>query len=168
MRNPRYSSSEQEPDYYEQWGREIHRFGFIGHKKELGIASEEECAEYDGIVSRLPQEYLADYLSRREKNIEIDKLSVDLTAQGVIDFLIVPQDDSSPYGFTAKDQQIIRRHIREKKVQLRAYMYPDSDGVQGTLLARMANMLTQKRPLVYVKYASAAEILSCRAMRTAW
>ena len=156
MRNPRYSSSEQEPDYYEQWGREIHRFGFIGHKKELGIASEAECAECDGIVSRLPQEYLADYLSRREKNIEIDKLSVDLTAEGVIDFLIVPQDDSSPYGFTAKDQQIIRRHIREKKVQLRAYMYPDSDGVQGTLLARMANMLAQKRPLVYVKYASAA------------
>lgn len=156
MRNPRYSSSEQEPDYYEQWGREIHRFGYIGHKKELGIADSLECAEYEDIVSRLPQEYLNDYLSRREKNIEINKLAVDMTAEGVIDFLIVPQDDSSPYGFTAKDQQTIRHRIREKKVQLRAYMYPDSDGVQGTLLARMANLFARKRPLVYIKYASAA------------
>lgn len=87
MRNPRYSSSDEEPDYYEDWGREIHRYGFIGHKKELGIADAEECAEYDDIVSRLPQEYLTDYLSRREKNIVINKLAIDLAAEGVIDFL---------------------------------------------------------------------------------
>ena len=156
MRNPRYSSSDEEPDYYEDWGREIHRYGFIGHKKELGIADAEECAEYDDIVSRLPQEYLTDYLSRREKNIVINKLAIDLAAEGVIDFLVIPQDDSSPYGLTAKDQQTVRRHIRETKTQLSAYMYPDADAVENTLLARMANRLAGKRPLIYVKYASSA------------
>ncbi len=156
MRNPRYSSSDEEPDYYADWGREIHRYGYIGHKKELGIADSAECAEYDGIVSRLPRKYLDDYLERREKNIEINKLAVDLAAEGTIDFLIIPQDDSSPYGLTAKDQQTVRRHILETKTQLTVYMYPDADAVENTLLARMANKLAKRRPLIYVKYASAA------------
>lgn len=81
---------------------------------------------------------------------------MDLAAEGTIDFLIIPQDDSSPYGLTAKDQQTVRRHILETKTQLTVYMYPDADAVENTLLARMANKLAKRRPLIYVKYASAA------------
>ncbi len=155
MRNPRYSSSDEEPDYYEYWGHEIHRYGFIQHKMELSIATEEERAEYDEICARLPKEYLEDYLSRREKNIVINQMAIDLVRDGVIDFMIVPQDDSSPYGLTAKDQQIVRNHIRQTHTQLSVYMYPDADAVENTLVARMINEANGVRPLVYVKYASA-------------
>ncbi len=156
MRNPKYSSGDEEPDYYEYWGREIHRWGYIGHRKELGIATEEEEAEYQDILVRLPQEYLNDYIGRREKNIVINKMAIDLTAEGLFDYFMIPQDDSSPYGLTAKDQQIIRQHIRNTKTQLKCYMYPDADGVENSMIARMANKLAGKRPLIYVKYASAS------------
>lgn len=155
MRNPQYSSNDEEPDYYQEVGREIHRYGVINHKIELGIATEEEKEELRCINQMMPTEYLTDYLERRTKNIEINKRAIELTRDGVIDFLIIPQDDSSPYGLTAKDQQLIRQHIRDTKQQLRAYMYPDADSVANTLLARLVNDMHGKRPLVYLKYASA-------------
>lgn len=155
MRNPRYSSGDEEPDYYEYWGREIHRYGVIRHKMELSIETQEEREEYDDICRRLPQEYLNDYLSRREKNIEINKMAIDLVRDGILDFMIVPQDDSSPYGLTAKDQQAVRSYIRSTHTQLSVYMYPDADAVENTLIARMINEANGVRPLVYIKYASA-------------
>jgi hypothetical protein len=155
MRNPQYSSDDEEPDYYGKVGREIHRWGVINHKLELGIATEEEKQELKEINAMMPQEYLKDYLDRRAKNIEVNKRAIELTRDGVIDFLIVPQDDSCPYGLTAKDQQIIRQHIRDTKQQLNVYMYPDADAVANTLLARHINQFNNKRPLVYLKYASA-------------
>ena len=156
MRNPRYSSSEQEPDYYEEWGHDIHRWGWITHRKDMNVADPEELEELDAINARLPKEFLDDYLGRRAKNTELNKMTIDLAAEGVIDFLIIPQDDSSPYGLTALDQRVLRKYIREKKIQLKAYMYPDSDGVQGTLVARMANHFENRKPLIWIKYASAA------------
>jgi len=156
MRNPQYSSSDEEPDYYEQIGSEIHRFGVINHKIELGIETQEEKLELEQINKIIPKENLDDYLGRRDKNIQINKRAIELTKEGVIDFLIVPQDDSSPYGLTAKDQQIIRRHIREQQQQLNVYMYPDADSVTNTLLARIINQSNNKRPLIYIKYASSA------------
>lgn len=155
MRNPEYSSSDEEPDYYGEFGREIHRYGVINHKLELNIASQDEINELNDINSRLPKDYLADYLNRRLKNIEVNKRAIELTRDHIIDFLIIPQDDSSPYGLTAKDQQLVREHIKNTRQQLNAYMYPDADAVSNTLLARLINQMHQKRPMVYLKYASA-------------
>lgn len=155
MRNPQYSSNDEEPDYYQEVGLEIHRYGVINHKVELGIATDEEKKELESIKQMMPDEYIKDYLERRIKNIEVNKRAIELTRDGVIDFLIIPQDDSAPYGLTAKDQQLIRQHIRDTKQQLRAYMYPDADAVANTLLGRLVNEMHGKRPLVYIKYASA-------------
>lgn len=153
MRNPAFSSSDEEPDYYADFGREIHRYGVCSHKQELGIANPQEQAELDDIMARLPQEYLDDYLNRRCKNIEVNKQVLRLTHDGIIDFLIIPQDDSSPYGLTAKDQQLLRTEIQAQRIALRAYMYPDADAVANSLLARMA-CECRKKPLIYINHAS--------------
>ncbi len=154
MRNPSYSSAEEEPDYYGDFGLEIHRYGLISHRLELGIAGDGEKEELEEICRRLPPEYLKDYLNRRAVNVEINKEAVRLTADGTFDFLVFPQDDSSPYGFTAKDQQAVREAIRDFRVNTRAYMYPDADGVGCALLARAMNRIEGRMPLVYVKFAS--------------
>lgn len=154
MRCPQYSSSDEEPDYYENWGREIFRYGYINHRMEMGIAFNKEKAEFESIDSKLPKEYLEDYLTRREKNIKINKQAIDLTSDGIIDFLVIPQDDSSPYGFTAKDQQLIRKYIKDKKQQFSVFMYPDADAVENALTVRYINEINEKCPMVYIKYAN--------------
>lgn len=155
MRCPRYSSSDEEPDYYEDWGTEIFRQGYIGHRMDMGIASEEEIEEKQKIDAVLPEDVRTDYLSRRAVNIEVNKLVIDLVKEGVIDFMIVPQDDSAPFGLTAIDQQKVREHVRATGTELRVYMYPGADEVGCTLLARMINIFHERRPLVYPRFSSA-------------
>ena len=155
MRNPTYSSNDEEPDYYGEWGSEIHRWGVIVHRKELGIAAAAEIQELEEIVKRLPYEHIKDYLDRRAVNIEVNKKVVELAAEGLFTFTLFPQDDASPYGVTAMDQQLIREKIKELDVDLKVYMYPDADAAVNTLLARAINNRENERPAVYVKFASA-------------
>ncbi|MBB6020147.1 hypothetical protein HNR77_001208 [Paenibacillus sp. JGP012] len=154
MRCPQYSLSDEEPDYYADWGREIFRKGFIGHRLELGIATDEEIRELADIDLRLPAAVLQDYLGRRAVNIEANKQALELVRDGVIDFMIVPQDDSAPYGHTAKDQEKVRARIMTLDLELKVYMYPGADEVGCTLLARMLNMAEGRRPLIYPRLSA--------------
>lgn len=154
MRCPQYSLSDEEPDYYADWGREIFRKGFIGHRLELGIATDEEIRELADIDLRLPAEVLQDYLGRRAINIEANKQALELVRDGVIDFMIVPQDDSAPYGQTAKDQEKVRARITALDLELKVYMYPGADEVGCTLLARMMNKSEGRIPLIYPRLSA--------------
>ncbi|QUL52097.1 DUF4127 family protein [Paenibacillus tritici] len=154
MRCPQYSLSDEEPDYYADWGREIFRKGFIQHRLELGIATDEEIRELAEIDLRLPSGVLEDYLGRRAVNIEANKLALELVHDGIIDFMIVPQDDSAPYGHTAKDQEKVRARITALDLELKVYMYPGADEVGCTLLARMMNKAAGRMPLVYPRLSS--------------
>ncbi len=154
MRNPRYSSSEEEPDYYEDWGRDIHRYGYIRHRMDLGVADESEKKEYATIEKRLPMKYWDDYLKRRDVNFAMNKAFLEMTEEDVIDFAIVPQDDSSPYGLTATDQIRVRDIIAELDIDHKAYMYPGADEVTNTLFARMINHDQGVTPKIKLHYTS--------------
>lgn len=154
MRCPRYSSSDEEPDYYEDWGKEIFRQGYIKHKIELDIATEEEKSELEEILKVLPKEPLEDYVNRRKFNREVNRCVIDLVNDKVLDFLVIPQDDAAPYGLTAVDQQYVRDYIDENNVNLKVYMYPGADEAGCTLLARMVNKFENIVPLVYTRYSS--------------
>ncbi|WP_203289091.1 DUF4127 family protein [Metabacillus sp. cB07] len=154
MRCPSYSSSDEEPDYYEDWGRDIFRYGFIKHKQTLNLADDSELKELTEIKQRLPKEYLNDYLDRRKKNTQVNQAAVELVAQGAIDFHIIPQDDAAPYGLTAQDQQLVRSYVQEKEVMLKVYMYPGADEVGNVLITRFINKENEYVPKVYPRYSS--------------
>jgi len=152
MRCPSYSSDDEEPSYYETYGKEIHTLGYLKHRIELGL--DEAHEEVKALEMKIEKEALNDYLTRRKINLSANKMSLDYLVQNIIDFLIIPQDDSSPYGYTALDQEEIRTYIFEKKQQLKCYMYPGADEVGMTLIMRLLNQINQRKPLVYVKYSS--------------
>lgn len=154
MRNPAYSSSEEEPDYYKDYGREIHLYGIYQHKETHNIISKEEAADFNRIKTILPKKYLTDYLKRRAVNLQLNSQFLSLVSNDIIDFGIIPQDDASVYGFTALDQQKIRELIEKNNLELNVYMYPGADEVTNTLLAKMILYFEQKRPRFYLKYSS--------------
>lgn len=151
MRCPRYSSSDEEPDYYEDCGAEIHQIGNIRHRSSLGLCDEKEL---EPLYEKVPQEHLRDYLDRRAFNMQFNLKALELLRDEVIDFLIIPQDDSAPYGFTAMDQHIVRKRIAELRLGARVLVYPGADELGLTLTSRMALHFAGKRPKVYVKYAA--------------
>ena len=159
MRCPQYSSSDEEPDYYEVCGREIFLSGYIQNRIELGVATEEEKNRLPGILEKIKPEYLEDFLHRRGLNLKLNLTSLDLIKENIIDFLIFPQDDASEFGYTAKDQTVIRKDITENHLDFQVYMYPDADGVTNVLLSRMLLQEKRIRPLIYVRYLSPASPL---------
>ncbi|QVK18865.1 DUF4127 family protein [Mycoplasmatota bacterium] len=155
MRCPRYSSDDEEPSYYETYGKEIFSLGYLNHRISLGLEKDESAKQkVIELENSIDKDALDDYLTRRKINLFANKMSIDYLKNNVIDFLIVPQDDSAPYGYTAIDQEEIRKYIFETKQQLNAYMYPGADEVGMTLIMRLLNQLNQRKPLIYVKYSS--------------
>lgn len=154
MRTPAYSSSEEEPDYYEDWGESIFRWGSLTDKRSRQDLSDEETAELSRIEADLPQEYLADYRDRRAKNLTINQAAIDLVQSGVIEFLSIPQDDCAPYGFTAQDQQLINQKIVQLRLQQHVHLYPGADEVGCTLLARAYGTWQGKPAKADVAFAS--------------
>src|SRR5690554_722496 len=152
MRTPQYNDDEEEPDYYRYSGRSIFEKGFLSHKKELGVASPEELKRLEQIV--IEPRYLNDYLRRRNINTNLNIKSIDLVEEGIIDFLVIPQDDAAEFGWTAKDQVKVRTYIEQKNLQTKILIYPGADEVGSVLFARMANTIYDAKPKMYIKYPS--------------
>ncbi|MDO4284580.1 MAG: DUF4127 family protein [Eubacteriales bacterium] len=149
MRCPDYSSDDEEPEYYEICGEAIHRTGEIVHKGRLGLNGD---GGMNGILPEIDPDYLNDYVGRRELNREMNAYMLRFLEEGSIDFMVIPQDDAARYGYAAMDQEAVRSRIIEKNLSDRILIYPGADEVGLTLIGRMINKLSGKKPKVYIKY----------------
>ncbi len=135
MRCPRYSSSDEEPDYYEYCGAEIFRTGQAKHKRDLGIIDEAEAQRLISEYAEVIGDHLSDFEHRREINRSMLIKIVKMLGK-TIDFLVIPQDDSAEFGYTSMDREAIKQVIKEEHSDVA--MYPGADEVGMTLLARAA------------------------------
>ena len=151
MRCPKYSSSDEEPDYYEFCGREIFLTGQVKHKLELGLIDKAEgeklLEEYASVIAG----NLADFEARRKINRNMLIKTVRML-HGAIDYLIIPQDDSAEFGYTSIDREAIKAELRANGLDDVA-MYPGADEVGMTLLARAACQWVGKTPKIYFDFA---------------
>lgn len=161
MRCPSGSSKAEEPDYYGVCGREIHMLGVYNHMSSVTELTDEQKQDFENIKNFIKennyQEYVDDYLNRRKINAALNNYVLDYVNDGTIDFMIIPQDDSAPYGLTALDQMIVRKKVSDLHLELKALMYPDADAVSNTLLARAINEINNVKPKVFVKYNTCNE-----------
>lgn len=152
MRAPSYNSSEEEPEYYEEYGYALFRRKYLLDLKErLGINEEEE---QELLNLCIPKEILMDYETRRDFNTDINMEVVSYVEKGIIDFLVIPQDDSSPYGYTAISQKKVIDFVRMHKLDEKVRIYPGADEVAMSLLARAYNEYKDKSIRIYPFYAS--------------
>lgn len=154
MRCPGYSLSDEEPDYYDICGEEIHLYGRYTHLSSLRELTEEERAEFERVKAKIAPEYLNDFVSRRETNLAVLLHDLRFITDGTADYFIVPQDDAAVYGFTAMDQLRVREYLKSNTLHMKTAMYPSADDTGLTLLARAVNELSGKHPNIFVKYAS--------------
>lgn len=146
MRCPCYSSSDEEPDYYETYGRRIFLHGQAEHKYAEGIISKEEFAAFQAENTEEFNGFLKDFLHRRRRNLHT--LFELLRYVGTtVDKLVIPQDDSAPYGYTALDQKKVRDFILKNQIQ-EIDIYPGADEVGMTLLSAMVVDMKKKAPKI--------------------
>lgn len=154
MRTPSYNSSEEEPEYYADYGEMIFQYGWLSDKRDREFLTKEEEQKLQELADSIPGQIIEDYEARRKINLEVNKQVMNLVKEGVIEFLSIPQDDSAPYGYTAVDQKIIAEEIIRSRLQQKVHTYPGADEVGCTLLSRVYTAYRQKTPQIYVTYSS--------------
>lgn len=153
MRCPQYNSSDEEPDYYEFCGYDIFKYGEISHKMSLNIATDEEKEQLKYHYEKC-KGYFEEYVSRRKINSDMNIETIKLLHENIIDFLVFPQDDSSLYGLISLDQQKVSKEIKNMGLENQILIYPGADEVGMVLISRMINHINNKKPNIYVEYAT--------------
>lgn len=154
MRTPKHSSSDEEPDYYEHYGAEIFKRSYLIDKKDrVGISSDEEQILLNLEID-IPKEYIVDYEIRRNTNIQMNKKVLELLKDNILDYLVIPQDDSCEFGYTAMDQRKINQYIDLNNLFGDVLIYPGADEVGATLLSRAFSDYKNKRVKIYPLYSS--------------
>lgn len=153
MRAPAYDSSEEEPDYYGQYGFSLFRRKYLlDYLEREGSLTSEEERELDTL--NVPEEVLKDYEWRRNFNLEMNIKVFDYLQRGIIDFLVIPQDDSAPYGYTSISQRTVIAKLQELELDNKVMIYPGADEVSLSLLARAYIEKNELKVAVYPFYAS--------------
>ncbi|MGA9467495.1 MAG: DUF4127 family protein, partial [Exiguobacterium marinum] len=154
MRTPKYSSNDEEPDYYGQFGAEIYRRSWLQDREGRDGLTEMEQQELVTLNELVPAEYVEDYEARRAFNRSINEAMIQLVEEGVIERLFIPQDDSAEYGYTSIDQTNVLRQIQERRVLTKVHMYPGADEVGATMVARAFLDYQGTRPRVHPMWSS--------------
>lgn len=152
MRAPSYNSSEEEPDYYEEYGYALFRRKYLlDYKQRHGLTKDQEKELNDIII---PDSIIDDYETRRDFNTDMNLEVIRYIEEGYIDFLVIPQDDSSPYGYTAISQKRVVDDVKKKHLEQKVMIYPGADEVAMSLLARAYHEYLNIEPKVYPFYSS--------------
>ncbi|VYU67575.1 DUF4127 family protein [Clostridium tertium] len=154
MRTPKYNSSDEEPDYYEEYGESIFKRAYLLDKRNRVTLDKEEEQKLNELEEFIPNRFISDYEGRRKYNIDFNSKILSLVEENLIDFLSIPQDDSAEYGYTAIDQRVISIQRRDKRLQRKVHMYPGADEVGASLLARVINDIEDKKTKIYPFYSS--------------
>ncbi|WP_338818458.1 hypothetical protein MTCOM_23640 [Moorella thermoacetica] len=152
MRTPATNTAVEEPAYYGTYGAAIYRLTALEDKKENGGLSAQEATELAGLMATIPPEYLRDWLERRAKNLEVTSRLLDLTREGVIDYLVLGRDDASAPSQSHREYRYLLRQV-ENLTEDRFISFPGADEGGLVLLTRLANLLAGEKPGVYVEFA---------------
>lgn len=154
MRTSNYYNNSEEPEYWEKFGKEIWKLSWLSDKKiRKGLDSKEEM-EIEWLKNSIPEEFITDYTGRRKKNLQVNLEALKLVKEKVIDYIVIPKDDNSEFGYSTQDQDSVYRYILENGIRSRAYVYPGADEVGCTLVSRILNKIHNSTPKICVNYSS--------------
>lgn len=151
MRMSNNNENEEEKLYWADYGTDIWAWSF--HSDRFSCTGDVEDREQaEAAQKRIPESVQRDYLDTRARNLAVTREVLTLVEDGVIDRLILPQDDTAEYGFNIAERRQLQQQVVERKLQQRVLIYPGADEVIYTLLVHQLQSLrrqknTQVQPL---------------------
>ncbi|WP_197517396.1 DUF4127 family protein [Microbacterium karelineae] len=119
----------------------------------VNLGHEELRDEYEEAAAAIPQEIKDDYRCSRARNHEINRDSIRAVAEGVIDFLILGQDDASEYGPHRAEKEELVRLVDELGVADRVKIYPGADVLGALLTGKLVLERLDRSPTVSVEWS---------------
>jgi hypothetical protein len=152
----RANSSEEEKPYWAVYGARMFQLSYLEHKSAVGEASPEEISKRDMLKREIPDHVYQDYMQIRRRNHAVNRLMLDWVEEGVLDYLLLPQDDTAEYGWNIVEARSLQASIRARGLTERAITYPGADEIGCLLLARWICQEVGFSPRIYTRFSSSA------------
>lgn len=149
MRMSNNNENEEEKLYWAQYGELIWAWSYYSDRFTC-LNEPRDNAEALKAKALIPDDIQDDYITTRQRNFKITQQVIELLEQGVIERLILPQDDTAEYGFNIAERRQLQALVAAKKLQQKILIYPGADEVIYTLLA---HQLLQKKFIKQTKFA---------------
>ena len=146
MRLSNNNENEEEKLYWANHGSDIWAWSFYSDRFDcLGDSADMQKAEQ--ARAKIPPAIQRDYLDTRARNFSVTQQALALVEQGIIDRLILPQDDTAEFGFNIAERRRLQQWLAQRGLHEQVLIYPGADEVIYTLLVHQLQRLHQLRPL---------------------
>lgn len=115
----------------------------------------DEAATVARLEQAIPPLALERYKTARARNLEVNKLAVELVRDGLLDFLLLSQDDSKPTGVHIAERESLVHKIHRLGLEDQITVQPGTDEVSMLLLSRLLCRQVQAEPAIAAIYSSA-------------
>ncbi len=114
----------------------------------------EDARQLEEVTDRLPAEDLQGYLRTRQRGLAVNRRMVEWAAEGLLEFVILGQNDTGVYSLARREQRELMRLISDKRGQSRCILYPGCDEMEQVLVMRALLRQRGVKPRVFVRYSS--------------
>jgi hypothetical protein len=153
MRVNRSNTAEEEKGYWADHGAKLFRISYLDDKARVRDASEVERDELRALTDSIPSQIVANYRTGRARNHEVNRLMLDWVEAGVVNYAVIAQDDTAPYGWNIAEARTLRDDIAKRGLGDRASVYAGADEVGSLLLAAFACRVSGFRPRIWTRYS---------------
>ena len=151
MRSPRASGGGTEPSYYADYGPTIFQIAALQDKLDAGTLTQAETQKLMSLQASVPVEYLQDWFSRRQKNMQINKGLIDEARKGVFEYFALGHDDTSQLSQSALEGRYLSQY--SKGIPRTQYgSLPGADQLGLLLMARSRTDESVEKPTFSIIY----------------
>ena len=104
------------------------------------------------LENKIPTDIKNKYLYTRAVNLSLNLEAIKLVDEGIIDYLVLSQDDAAEKGIHLLDQYIIKEKIKELAVEDKISIITGTDEVELCLLMKHILNYHNYRPRISVQY----------------
>lgn len=138
--------ADEEKPYWHPHGADLWAWSFHTDR-HVQTGDADSAARAEAAAARVPEAIRADYQATRARNFAINRAALDLVEAGVIDRLVLPQDDTAEYGFNIAERRALQAEVARRGLGGRVLIYPGADEVMHTLSAWVVGRLRGDAPL---------------------
>lgn len=113
-----------------------------------------DIKKLEKISAKVPAEVLDNYRRVYQENLALNKKLVDMAAAGILEQLVIGQDDSESFGIPNLAKRQLLHYIKQKGIdENRVFVTKGADEIAMTLLGNIHGRFENARPKIYVHYA---------------
>jgi hypothetical protein len=156
--------ADEEKAYWAEYGQLLWQWSYHSDRAaQTGAPDSAQAAS--AAAAQIPPHIQADYRATRQRNFTLTLAALEAVQAGLIDRLVLPQDDTAEYGFNIAERRALHQRVQTAQLQDRVLIYPGADEVLHTLCAHLVRRLQNQPPLrVAVAYSDPDHVGRLRAL----